>query len=161
VGAAVGVGVGAGVGVGVGTGVGVEPGVGVAVGTGVGVGVGTGVGVGVGTGVGVGVGTGVGVGDGVGLGAVPDSTITTCPMLNPEAPNVTDAVIATALPGMYSCASSYGVIVLSIRFCVQPEPGVNAFEVRVAKNASGSAAEVLGAPDRTESVVPLVADVPA
>jgi hypothetical protein len=48
-----------------------------------------------------------------------------------------------------------------MRFCVQPEPGVNAFEIRIVKNASGSAAEVLGAADVTESVVPLVAEFAA
>jgi hypothetical protein len=85
----------------------------------------------------------------------------TCPTLKLEAPNVTDAVIADALPGMYSCASSYGRIAFSMTFCVQPEPGVKLFVAREAKNAMGSAALVLGAPEVTESVVPLRAVLPA
>jgi hypothetical protein len=82
-----------------------------------------------------------------------------CPTLKLDAPNVTEAVIADALPGMYSCAFSYGRTALSITFCVHPEPGVNLFVAREAKNATGSAAFVLGAPDVTESVVPLRAEV--
>jgi hypothetical protein len=82
-------------------------------------------------------------------------------MLKPEAPKVTEAVIAEALPGTYSCASSYGRIALSMTFCVHPEPGVNLFVAREAKNAMGSAANVVGAPDVTESVVPLVAEFAA
>jgi hypothetical protein len=50
---------------------------------------------------------------------------------------------------------------VSITFCVHPAPGVNLFVAREAKKAIGSAAFVLGAPDVTESVVPLVAELPA
>jgi hypothetical protein len=76
-------------------------------------------------------------------------------------PIVTEAVMADALPRTYSCASSYGLTALSMRFCVQPDPAVNAFDARSAKNAIGNAALLLGAPEVTESVVPLVAEFDA